>query len=190
MHVEPVSSPARKSNRSPLTDAETKAAWAFVTKHYDAISKRARRLAAADDRIEADELFAEATIWIVRNHRSFDPARSPAEAWIYLLVRRARLDMLEKLNRRRDREVALSRFLDREDPTASESSAVVLTDDGAEARTTAARSRIAEALRRADDETRACAQSVLDEHDATEARDFLGDDLAARRSRVLRALAG
>lgn len=189
MHVEKIS-PVRKANRSPLTEAETKAGWAFITEHYAAISKRARRLAAADERIEADELFAESTIWIVRNHRSFDPSLSPAEAWIYQLVRRARLDMLEKLNRRRDREVALSRFLDREDPTASESSAAVLTDGGTEARATAARSRIAEALRRADDETRACAQSVLDEHDATEARDFLGADLAARRSRVLRAAAG
>lgn len=190
MHTEPVRPIARKSNRSPLTREETAAAWAFIQAHYDAISKRARRLASADDRIEADELFAESTIWIVRNHRSFDPSKSPAEAWIYLLVRRARLDMLEKLNRRRDREVALSRFLNREDPTASESSAVVLTDGGSEARATAARSRIAEVMRRSGDEVRACAQSVLDEHDAAEAADFLGADLAARRSRVLRAAAG
>lgn len=180
----------RPSNRSPLTPDETSAAWAFITEHYAAISKRAWKLARADNRIEGDELLAESVIWIVRNHRSFDADSSPAEHWIWLLVRRARADMLEKLNRRRDREVPLSSFANPAFGTVSESDAPVLTDSGGEARATHARSRIAQALRRADREARACAQSVLDEHSDVEARDFLGSPLAARRERVLRQLAG
>ena len=183
-------SPSRPSNRSPLTPDETTAAWAFVTEHYPAISKRAWRLASADKRLEGDELLAEAVLFIVRNHRSFDADSSPAEHWIWLLVRRARQDMLEKLNRRRDREVPLSSFASPEIGTIAESDSPVLTDGGGEARATHARSRIAQALRRPDREARACAQSVLDEHSDVEARDFLGSPLAARRERVLRQLAG
>lgn len=182
--------PARSSNRSPLTADQTAAAWSFVTEHYAAISKRAWKLAAADRRIEGDELLAESVMWIVRNHRSFDASLSPAEHWIYLLVRRARMDMLEKLNRRRDREVPLSSFANPAIGDIAESEAPVLTDAGGEARSTVARSRIAQALRGADFEARACAQSLLDEHSESEARDFLGPSLAARRERVLRQLAG
>jgi hypothetical protein len=182
-------STSRPSNRSPLTTDETTAAWAFVTEHYAAISKRAWRLASADQRLEGDELFAEAVVFIVRNHRSFDASLSPAEHWIYLLVRRARQDMLEKLNRRREREVPLSAFARADAGPIAESDSPVLTDGGGEAAATHARSRIAQALRRADHEARACAQSVLDEHSDTEARDFLGGGLASRRSRVLRQLA-
>lgn len=180
----------RPSNRSPLTPDETTAAWAFVTEHYAAISKRAWKLARADSRLEGDELLAEAVLFIVRNHRSFDADSSPAEHWIWLLVRRARQDMLEKLNRRRDREVPLSSFADPTIGGIAESDSPVLTDRGGEARATVARSRIAQALRHAEREARACAQSVLDEHSDVEARDFLGPSLAARRDRVLRQLAG
>lgn len=181
---------ARPSNRSPLTDDQTAAAWAFIIEHYAAISKRAWKLARADNRIEGDELLAEAVVFIVRNHRSFDASLSPAEHWIYLLVRRARQDMLEKLNRRREREVPLAAFSNPEIGAIAESDAPVLTDSGSEARATVARSRIAQALRGAGFEARACAQSILDEHSDSEARDFLGPSLAARRSRTLRQLAG
>ena len=177
------------SNRSPLSLEQTTVAWAFVTEHYAAISKRVWRLAGADRRLEADELLAESVLWIVRNHRSFDASLSPAEHWIYLLVRRARQDMLEKLNRQRDREIPLVSFGSREIGPIAESDSLALTDGGSEARATYARSRIAQTLRRAGPEVRACAQSALDEHSDAEARDFLGGSLAARRGRILRQLA-
>lgn len=179
----------RRPNNSPLSAEQTAAAWVFITEHYNAISKRAWRLAGSDARIEGDELFAESILWIVRNHRSYNPLLSPAEAWIYQLVRRARMDMLEKLNRRATIETSLDAFDSiSNDGESVGLAALMLTDHGQQAQHTEVLTRLGRALSAADDETLACAQSVLDEHTAAEAADFLGDDLANRRMSVLRSV--
>ena len=179
-------------NRSPVTPEQTAAAWAFVRRNYASINKFAWKLAASDHRLTGEELLSEAVLWIARNHRSHDAARGMTEStWAYYLVRRARQDLTEKLNRQRSREVPLVLLagLSPERPDVDEASATVLGDEGRAATGTVARLRIAAVLRHASDEELACAQSVLDDHDEAEAIDFLGPQLARNRRQVVRRLA-
>ena len=175
----------RRADRSPVSPVQADAAWAFVVANSDPIRRFCATLAAADVRLDLDDLVSEAILWIVRNHRSYDPTRSAPTTWAYLLCRRARAELLVALNRRREREVALDRFAG---PEATADDLRICGDDGDQASAAEARLRLAEVLRSAEPEARACAQAVLDDLDSSEAIDFLGEDLARRRFSLLSSL--
>lgn len=165
----------------PSTD-QLAAAWRFFEQHYGAIRGAARRLAMADDRIEADELLDNAALWIARLHRGYDPSRAAPSTWAYWIVRRARQDMLERMNRHRDRERLVAWFpaSDGGEPEPFDPG-----DDGSGAASVERLVSIDAALSLAGDEARACAQAVLDGLDGAECVDWLGGELATRRHDVL-----
>lgn len=84
-------------------NANTKEAWAFVTKNLSTIRRVCQKPARTRQYIDLNDLVQQVCLLVAENYHQYDPARGEPVAWIYWMARAA-----VKTSDRKNRGVYLS----------------------------------------------------------------------------------